>query len=393
MATSLFWCSNLTVDFVMLQGVRFLVFLTLPFTIVVLVSSSALAVWFDRFAYDLLNQYYASVDYRPKDVVLIDIDQESIDRFSGWPLNRGIHAEVIERLSSAEASSITYNVAFIGEDLDNKLGDKRLVDAIKQSGRVILPLIAENGRELKPLNAAELPKAVMGHADLSLDEDEYLRRSYLYAGMGFPRWPSLALASLHVYAPVKADDFSGLRTPYLHVGFSKLWSRDYELLLPFGLASFEQHVLRYPLWALLDGSVPKDKLRNKAIFVGISAPTIENKLKVLPQNSFFSTEIHAFIFSTLNRGYMLSPSLSVWAVILGILATLCWGLFLAKLPVGWRFAGFCMVFLLAGVPVWLLSLGYWLSMMPMLAGLVSVSCIFTVGRLSGLLLTNKKALD
>jgi CHASE2 domain-containing sensor protein len=361
-------------------GVRFLALSILSLVIVILVGSSSLTVWFDRVAYDVLNQYYASVNYAASDVVLIDIDQASIDRFSGWPFDRSVHARAIDALNSADVSSITYNVAFVGARGTLGAGDEQLMDAIKRSGRVVLPLIAENNQELKPLDKPELPGAILGHADLSLDEDTHLRRHYLYAGLGFPRWPSLSLASLYIYAPVKADDFSGLRTPYLHVGFSKLWSRDYELLLPFGLASFSDRVLRYPLWALLEGKIPVERIRNKAVFVGLNAPTVEDRLQVSSTDAFFSTEVHAFLFSTLNRGYTLSPSLSVWAVTLGVLATLCWSMVLARLPLGLRLLGLSMFLLLLSVPVWLLSFGYWLSIMPMLAGISSMSVILMFGR-------------
>jgi CHASE2 domain-containing sensor protein len=374
------------------RGLKSLMLAVLPLLLVVLVGFSSLTAWFDRVIYDFLCTHHQTEQLKRDDVVLIDIDRESLNRISQWPLSRAVHAEVITRLTSAEVSAIAYNVAFVTADEGEASSDHALVLAIKQSGRVVLPLIAENGQELKPLGRESLSGATLGHADLSVDVDGVLRRGYLHAGIAFPRWPSFSLATLHTFAPVKADDFSGLRTPYLHVAFSKRWSRDYELFLPLGLGLFVTDVTRYSLWELLDGRVDQQALRNKAVFVGVSDPKIEKNVPASGDHLFSSTEIHAFIFSALNKGYTLTPSLPVWAIIIGVLMTLSWAMVLMNLPFGVRLLAFALSLFFASVPLLLLQLGYWLSLMPMLAGVASASGMAILGQLLLTSSPHKKAL-
>lgn len=365
----------------MQRGIRLLLLFIPPLIVVIMVGVSPLSAWFDRVVYDLLSQQYRSVSQVDTDVVIVDIDQESIDKLSGWPFNREVHASAIEVLTESEVSSITYNVAFTAPDTDPKSGDYKLLAAIQASGRVVLPLIAEEGKELGPLDRMELEGAMLGHADMPLDSDGRLRRSYLYAGMEFPRWPSLALATLHTYAPVKADLFSGLRTPYLHVGFSKHWSRDYEVLVPLGLNEFVESIERISLLELLSGEISSDQLRNKAVFVGLKDERIERKLQVAGNGRFSATELHAFNFSALSRNYTLSPSLPVWAIILGVLLTLCWGCFFLKLALSLRIMAVVACVVIACIPCFFLAIGYWIGVLPMLVGVVMMSVAVYIRRL------------
>ena len=376
----------------MAKGYRLLILFFPPLFLVVTVGFSSLTVWFDRVVYDFLAIHYQAENIKSDEIVIIDIDQASLQRLSSWPLKRSVHAAVITELTTAEASAIAYNVAFISPVADDPIGDDLLLRAIEKNGRVVLPLIAEGGKELGPLGRTDLAGADLGHADLSVDSDGLFRRSYLHAGIAFPRWPSFSLATLHTFAPVKADDFSGLRSPYLHVGFSKRWSRDYELFLPLGIQQFAENVERYSLWQIIEGSISHSRLRNKAVFIGVNEPHLETELLIGENQFFSSTEIHAFIFHALNRGFTLTPSLPIWAIIIGLLMTLSWGVVLINVSFGTKLLALSISVAIAFIPFWLLQLGYWVSFMPMLTGVASVSMIFLLKYFSvgGV---NKKALS
>ncbi|PIE23650.1 MAG: hypothetical protein CSA60_04340 [Neptuniibacter caesariensis] len=338
---------------------------------------------FDRWGYDRLVSYFPPVFSGQNQIVIIDIDRDVVARNGGWPLPRYLHKNAIDKLTESGASSVAYNIAFTQSDAVLSQDDKQLLQAIENNGRVVLPLIAERGREIYPFSRANISGAFLAHADLSADSDGVLRRCFLWAGMQYPRWPSLSLASLQSYAPVKADDHAGLRTPYRHIAFSNLWSRDFEVWLPIGIASFLQTVPRYSFNQLISGQIEAEKLRNKVVFVGIADERIEKRLALSGGQTLFSTEVQAGVFAGLNGGFALSPSLPFGAIVTGIIATLsCAVLLLFRSSRKTKLVSFLV--LLGGLcaPLALIKQGYWVSYFPTIVGCFAVVIIFCVWQIA-----------
>lgn len=354
-----------------MKGVyRLLLQAVLPTLMVITVGLSPLLEWFDRHLYDMAN-HYATQKVDADEVVLIDIDAETLERLGHWPIDRTYHAQAIDILEASQVGAIVYNIAFVETDPDNDSADRALITAVENSGRVVLPLIAEKSVELLPLGRPDLPGVLVGHADLASDSDQVLRRSFLYAGVSYPRWPSLALSALFSYAPIKADDYVGLRTPYLHVGFHDRWSRDYEVLLQPGIRNYFQTVSRFSFHALLNGTVRSEQLRDKAVFVGLRNDSLEENHLLGGALQLSSTEVQAYLFSSLHQGKVLSPSLPFWSISLGVYVVLF--MLIASyqaLPPWGRGAILLFVVFGAVMPVMFYKLGYWISCLPMLSGLL-----------------------
>ena len=72
------------------------------------------------------------------DIVLVKIDNESLQQVGRWPWPRRYHAQLIDRLTAAGAKRIFEDVQFFAAtDPDD---DQKLADAITRSGRVVLPI-------------------------------------------------------------------------------------------------------------------------------------------------------------------------------------------------------------------------------------------------------------
>ena len=72
------------------------------------------------------------------DVVLVAIDSFSIEKIGVWPWPRSVHAELIDKLESAGASDIVFDVDFSSPS--NPAFDQALVDALRRAGgSVALP--------------------------------------------------------------------------------------------------------------------------------------------------------------------------------------------------------------------------------------------------------------
>lgn len=83
------------------------------------------------------------------DIVLVAIDSPSIEAVGVWPWPREIHAQLIDRLESAGASDIAFDVDFSSPS--NPVSDQAFVDALQRAGgSVVLPsfkqLVGSSGK-------------------------------------------------------------------------------------------------------------------------------------------------------------------------------------------------------------------------------------------------------
>ena len=89
------------------------------------------------------------------DIVIVAIDDPSIAAIGRWPWRRALHAELITRLSTQQPRAIGMDVLFNEEDLDYPADDLLLAEALRRSGRVVLPVVRRgHGRAA---NLADLP--------------------------------------------------------------------------------------------------------------------------------------------------------------------------------------------------------------------------------------------
>ena len=77
------------------------------------------------------------------DIVFVGIDDRSMREVGRWPWPRRYHAQLTDRLTAAGARRIFFDVMF--ETRSSPVDDAMLVDAIKRSGRVTLPVRLRSG--------------------------------------------------------------------------------------------------------------------------------------------------------------------------------------------------------------------------------------------------------
>jgi diguanylate cyclase (GGDEF)-like protein len=171
----------------------------------------------DLLAFDQLAPWLASVAVEPG-VVVVEIDQQSLDRLGRWPWPRRLHAELIELLASARPRVIGYDVLFAEPAAHDPEGDAALVRAVAAASVVVLPIIAElPARSMTPLEIlpfGDLPEvaAGLGHGHLAADPDGRLRRLHLKAGVGEAYWPAFA-STVHAIASRAAAPLAATGPP------------------------------------------------------------------------------------------------------------------------------------------------------------------------------------
>ena len=224
----------------------------------------------DLFAFDHLAPLLAAP---PDDrVVVVEIDQQSLETHGRWPWPRDLHATLIEKLAAARPKAIVYDVLFAEPSSRDEQADAALVAAVENAGNVVLPVIAElrarNQLPLEVLPFGDLPTAAaaLGHGHLDLDSDGRLRRLQLRAGIGEAYWPAMAsaadgLASGELAAPLHAP---GPGAEPLRLG----WIADDEVLVPTPAGPFNQRF--YSATDILTGPIQRE-LEGAIVLVGVTA--------------------------------------------------------------------------------------------------------------------------
>ncbi|MDE2400514.1 MAG: CHASE2 domain-containing protein [Burkholderiales bacterium] len=216
----------------------------------------------------------------PKDIVVVAIDDDSLEAVGRWPWRRAIHATAISRIAAAHPKAILLDVLLSEPDADPRQ-DELLATAIRQAGNVVLPVaFAANamgtGRELRPIAILADAARQLAHSDVELDPDGVLRSAYLQAGWGAPSLPQLAVALLDVGAEHVDPSVRTQKSPVAPpASFSRLapsWQRDHRVLIRY--SGPVGQVRRVSYMALLRGDVPVSELKDKYVLIGATAAAL-----------------------------------------------------------------------------------------------------------------------
>jgi CHASE2 domain-containing sensor protein len=305
---------------------------------VVLVYSDWLWRW-DQVIYDMNIRWGQRP--APDDVVIIAIDQASLDELGRWPWSRAIHARLIDKLSAIGTGPIGLDVIFAEPAADDAEGDAALARAVANNAQVILPVIDEqlrpNGQLLELLPFPELAAAAagFGHGDIELDRDGIARGVFLQAGLETAHWPTFALALLQLHAGAAGATASAAPAGVPPAVSSMKWVRERNIRIAF--AGPPGHFARTSYVDVLHGRVPPETLAGKVILIGYTASGLDalpTPLSALDQ-PMPGIEIHANILDTLRRDIGISMLDQPWRILLTAVLVLWPVLLYMWLPPRW----------------------------------------------------------
>lgn len=75
------------------------------------------------------------------DIVIVAIDDSSIDALGRWPWRRAVHAALLDRLQGARAVGL--DLIFAEPDTTYPGDDVILADSIRRNGRTVLPVVLD----------------------------------------------------------------------------------------------------------------------------------------------------------------------------------------------------------------------------------------------------------
>ncbi|MBU2954434.1 CHASE2 domain-containing protein [Marinobacter sp. F3R08] len=268
-----------------------------------------------RLDYWLYDQAITSNPLKtPDEVVLITIDEISLDRLGRWPWPRKLHAELIDKLAQAGAKTIVFDILFSEPSPD----DQYLAAQMRRHGNVILPvyLSAPTSRHLLseqlPVGVLSEAASGLGHAHAELDSDGVARGLYLFNGLGQQLWPSLALAATGAKAQRSGSDDA---PPYMNI-------RDQYRAVP--LAGGAGSLRSYSFSEVLAQPHSPQRFRDKTVFVGATAAGFGD---ILPtpfsglSRPISGVEFHANVFTAKKQGLLIRQA-PQWASALSAIATI-----------------------------------------------------------------------
>lgn len=269
------------------------------FTAVVLAIIACLISWsgaflrLDNFCYDLGGTF--SFKPAPSNIVIVAIDEASLNSIGRWPWSRIVHSDLVGRLSAAHPSAIGLDLDFSEPELNNPNVDIVFAGAIGQAKNVVLPILLEqsyigSGIKLKiPLPSFAYQAAMLGRVHLSLDSDGIARNFYLWQGLsadglnatGLPHFSQAVLqvasslpSGLDVNPPTikVADPIALDQGGFVSARLVSSEPRKINFLGPL------EHFQRISYAKVLAGDYSPDLFKDKIVLVGATAPGLGDAL-------------------------------------------------------------------------------------------------------------------
>ncbi|TVT93435.1 CHASE2 domain-containing protein [Pseudomonas sp. RGB] len=309
-------------------------------------------------------------------ILLVTIDDQSLKKLGQWPWPRSVHADLIDRLSTARPAGILFDVIF--SEPGDAADDQRLADAVCNAGNVLLPTASSDAADEQLLPLLKCAKG-MGQINVEADNDGVVRSLYMREG---PPGNTLAQLAWLAYT------LSGQTSPM--PGLAKEpdgqhWHREHAVRVPY---TAQGHFPSVSYVSVLQGEVPPDVLRGRLILVGATAYGMGDRF-VTPLSSTVGSTAGVEIQANILNGLLLGRSivdLPGWlaALMAASLVALLLGLLLYRPRYALWMTLACMVTALLGS--WaLLRLGHWWSPAACLIGLLLSYLIWNWRRLSVIL--------
>ncbi|MEO9599694.1 CHASE2 domain-containing protein [Parasphingorhabdus sp.] len=339
----------------------------------------ALSYWeslsrFDNLVYDQLSEIERPAPH--SDILIVEIDEDSLATFGKWPWPRERHAELFKQLANGNPKAIGFDILL--SEPGEPDGDAQLAEAMAANSNLFLPLHfifpGSDGAEYdvkQPILPLERAAAGIGHVNLIFDKDGVVRRAALCFGdkASGQAWPHLME---QIYRSVEGQPSAA---------FERLEACDQRLLMPFasrgGFTSISY-------MALANGGVPRAFLEDKIILIGATANGLGDQYPVPlgDGGTLAGVEIMANLYGAIARDDFVRPVTFTRQLLLSLLPV--WILLIGF----WRWrprttiiVSFALLLIILAVSTLLMRSGLWFAPGAALLGVILVNPIWGWRRL------------
>ncbi len=398
--------------------------------VALLTGQTALLKTMEWKVYDLQLRGAVRAADSSQDIVLVEIDDWSIERmaennFGRFPWPRDTYAALLRYLERGRPKAVTFDVLFLEEDkgTEGAERDAEFVEATRRLGNVLnaievndthdyrpdLPSAApyrltheiEEHKSVKtPFRALALASRMLGSTFFILDADGPVRRSVPFVRQGDSYYPSLAVATAMVALGLQPSDvrmdsealcLGSIRIPLIEteeVYVKKTRTR--HLLIRYKGPPFlndlrkERSYPSFSFWDLAlsegqieDGVKPKVDpaiFRDKIVFIGTTAAGLHDLFQTPfgEQGKMPGMQIHASVVDSILSRSFLRPAQGIWPLLLLAVSTLLVGLLGVHLGFWWALLAAASVgFMDAGSAALAFRRGVWLPCVPAVIGLIT----------------------
>jgi len=295
--------------------------LALNALLLALVTLLSLTYPVEEFSRRLGDEYFRLRGSQPpsSQVVLVLIDDASLQRYGRWPWPRIQLARLVREVSKRQPSAIGLDL-LLAEPGD-AAGDAELAKAIHEAGNVVLAAKVASSPDrawIDPLPVFRSRAAGVGHVEAETDSDGIGRRvPIVELSADGPRWPlALETARVAAHQDVKLEGdallFEGRRIPLegkAHENTAKGWSSyspqflvvNYRQQLAVGQGA--PPFVAISAGSLLDGHV-QSLLQGKAVLIGFGASDLSDRIAtpVSGQMLMPGVEVHANLLDSVLTG-------------------------------------------------------------------------------------------
>ncbi|CAM4325559.1 CHASE2 domain-containing protein [Kerstersia similis] len=167
-----------------------------------------------RFDYLIYDNLLRTIEHDASpDIVLIAIDDGSLEKLGNWPWPRTTHAQLLDQLP--EARAIAFDIIFSEVDRYGGQEDAQLAAAIRRHGQVVLPGILDvaSGNIQPPTPKLAQAAAGIGYINMQPDTDGVARRFMPLSVNHAPHMADvmLSVAGLPVKRPIAPGQSALLR--------------------------------------------------------------------------------------------------------------------------------------------------------------------------------------
>lgn len=251
-------------------------------------------------------------------VVLVTIDDESLQRYGRWPWSRTLLAQLTNNLAQAGPVVIGLDILLSEPQTDD--ADKALQEALQAGHTVIVDKIAtypDGPRWMEPLPLFAQSAAV-GHAQAVLDADSVCRRyPAYYVTLNGPRWPFAVEVARRTNAARTASFLSANGVPVADDTAAVSRAKPVLIRVPFRRGGFDT----ISAATALNGLDPA-MVRGRPVLVGFGSVEVGDRLStpLRPEFPTSGVEVHAQILDGILTGRTLRD-VPLWAGALVLLAT------------------------------------------------------------------------
>ena len=219
--------------------------------------------FFAQLNFLILDRFQGGVEAR-KEILLVEIDDQSLQKIGSWPWNRNVIAQGIDKLNQAKVAVVGVDIVFF----ENREGDTELQNSLNNSrAAVVLGNKILDNQEIKSIFSAN--KVTQAYTNIIPDSDGKVRQARLYQNIDGKCVSSLSFEIAKQYFRDRKEILCNQKEklgPNLELDQQVLFNYTDS---KFNSVSFND---------LYEGKVDAEKLENKIVLIGVTATDIKSNV-------------------------------------------------------------------------------------------------------------------